>query len=163
MSCHSTDSQPTARRAQRHTGKQSWSHDEYTSTLTPREHRGRSSSAVRFQCAAHYYSEHFPGIPFHFGPYTPLHPSFMEARSKLQISARSTQRRRRRDTPCAGVLPRHRSAATTHDTMLRPTTILALAALGAAFEANYPYTHTNCGVRRTGSRTLDSKNPNLLA
>ena len=67
MSCHSTDSQPTARRAQRHTGKQSWSHDEYTSTLTPREHRGRSSSAVRFQCAAHYYSEHFPGIPFHFG------------------------------------------------------------------------------------------------
>lgn len=47
--------------------------------------------------------------------------------------------------------------------MLRLTTILALAAPGAASEANYPYTHTNCGVRRTGSRTLDSKNPNLLA
>ena len=39
--------------------------------------------------------------------------------------------------------------------MLRPTTILALSALGAAFEDNYPYTHTNCGVRRTESRTHD--------
>ena len=48
--------------------------------------------------------------------------------------------------------------------MLRQTLIiLALAALGATFEDNYPYTHTNCGVRRTGSRTLDLKHPNLLA
>ena len=160
MSCHSTDSQPTARRAQRHTGKQSWSHDEYTSTLTPREHRGRSSS----ECVS--------SVPLiiTLSTFQEFHLSVHAAASLLHGSPQQVAdicaRRsadRRRDTPCAGVLPRHRSAATTHDTMLRPATILALAALGAAFEANYPYTHTNCGVRRTGSRTLDSKNPNLLA
>ena len=42
--------------------------------------------------------------------------------------------------------------------MRRPTTLLALAALGTAFENNgFPFTVTNCGVRRDQTARLEDQ------